>query len=92
MLWKVISYIPSRNDAPYAKDTNLLASSLSDVDLVDEFDNRPKTEWSFIFIFLFDAHYTQFQRMYRTGSETIANMNHDTKTSNENTNRHWRIK
>jgi len=40
------------------------------------------------FIYLFDAHFTQFQRMYRTGSETIANMNNDTKASNESTNRH----
>jgi len=26
--------------------------------------------------------------MYRTGSETIANMDNDAKTSNESTNRH----
>jgi len=30
----------------------------------------------YLFI-LFDAHFTQFQRMYRTGSETIANMKND---------------
>jgi len=38
--------------------------------------------------YLFDAHFTQFQLMYITGSDTIANMNNDIKTSNENTNRH----
>jgi len=39
-------------------------------------------------IYLFDAHFNQFQRMYRTGSETIANINNDTNASNESTNRH----
>jgi len=40
------------------------------------------------YLYLFDAHYTQFQWLYRIGSETIANMNNDTKASNESTNRH----
>jgi len=42
-------------------------------------------KWLFI---LFDAHFTQFQLMYVTSSETIANMNNDTKASNESTSRH----
>jgi len=42
----------------------------------------------FYFIHLFDPHFTQFQLMYTTGSETVANMNNDTKASNESTNRH----
>jgi len=41
-----------------------------------------------VFIYLFDAHFTQFQLMYITGSETKANMNNDTKVSNESTNKH----
>jgi len=40
----------------------------------------------FIYFYLFDAHFTQL--LYITGSETIANMNNDTKASNESTNRH----
>jgi len=44
----------------------------------------------YLFIYLFDAHFTQFQRLYLniTGSEAIANMNNDTKASNESTIRH----
>jgi len=41
-----------------------------------------------LFFYLFDTHFTQFQLMYITGSETIANINNDTKASNESTNRH----
>jgi len=43
---------------------------------------------SIIYLLLFDANFTQFQLMYITGSETIANMNNDTKASNESTNMH----
>jgi len=32
----------------------------------------------YFFINLSDAHFTQFQLIYITGSETIANMNNDT--------------
>jgi len=42
----------------------------------------------YLFIYLIDAHFTQFQLMYITGSETVANMNKDIKASNESTNRH----